>query len=352
MKKENEIDITKVFINVIQNWKSLIICISISAILGIIVALNTPKTYKASVILAPELGAGSIGLNSSLADMASNFGIDLGSKNSIDAIYPDIYPDIFSSTDFVMQLFDIKVVTTKDAKIKTYKEHLLHDMKSPFWTYPSMWLQKLMEKKKDKTNGENNNGVKNPLIISKNDAALCMAIANSISCLVDKKTSIITISVQDQDPMVAAIIADTLQSKLQAYITDYRTKKARQDFQYYKSLTEKSKKRYISAQRTYAGYADANMDAELQAISTKRDQLENEMQLRYNIYNQMATQMQQAQAKIQERTPAFTILDHARMPYKPSSRPRIFTVLIFIILGIICDSVWILLKGKKTKEAE
>lgn len=43
-----------------------------------------------------------------------------------------------------------------------------------------------------------------------------------------QKTSVISISVMDQDPMVAAILADTLQSRLQQYITEYRTKKQKQ----------------------------------------------------------------------------------------------------------------------------
>ena len=99
--RNKEIDIIALAEKVIKNWKQLLLCISIGAVIGVIVALNTPKTYKAEVMLAPELNSGGIGLNDNIADMASNFGIDLGSKSNMDAIYPELYPDVFASTDFV-----------------------------------------------------------------------------------------------------------------------------------------------------------------------------------------------------------------------------------------------------------
>lgn len=346
-KKNYEIDIIQLGLTMIKDWKRLLCFIIVAGCIGVIIAFNTPKVYTSSAVLAPELGAGGVGLNDNLADMASNFGIDLGSKNKLDAIYPEIYPEIFASTDFIIQLFNVKVTTQKDNLTKTYKEHLLKDTKVSFWQYPQIWLQKILEKKSPSTTFPTK---ANPLIISKDAAVLCERIKKNITCLVDKKTSIICINVQDQDPMVAAILADTLEKKLQTYITNYRTKKAKADYEYYKNLTIKSKERYIKAQRLYAGFSDSNIDPELEAFSVKRDQLENEMQLRYNVYTQMSTQMQHALAKIQERTPAFTILEHPRMPYRSSSRPRSVTIIIFMILGFICNAILHIYQTIKNKK--
>jgi uncharacterized protein involved in exopolysaccharide biosynthesis len=338
----HEIDFINVTKQVFKDWKTLLIFVGVAFILGCIIAFNTPKTYTADVILAPELNSSNLGINSNLADMASNLGIDIGDKKTADAIYPDIYPDIFESPDFILGLFNVQVTTT-EGSTKTYKEHLLRDTKSPFWTYPQAWLAQTLKKKNNKKAGGNARG-NNPFLISQNDADLCGAIKNMIACQIDNKTSVITISATDQDPMVAAIIADTLQKRLQTYITEYRTKKAKNDYLYFKRLNEESKSRYLKAQRAYAGFADANMDPDLASISTQRDQLENEMQLRYNIYTQTLAQLQQALAKIQERTPAFSIIQHSRMPYKPSSRSRLSIIMIIVILGFIIDFVWHVLK--------
>lgn len=44
--RNKEIDIIALAEKVIKNWKQLLLCISIGAVIGVIVALNTPKTYK------------------------------------------------------------------------------------------------------------------------------------------------------------------------------------------------------------------------------------------------------------------------------------------------------------------
>lgn len=222
--RNKEIDIIALAEKVIKNWKQLLLCISIGAVIGVIIALNTPKTYKAEVMLAPELNSGGIGLNDNIADMASNFGIDLGSKSNMDAIYPELYPDVFASTDFLMGLFNVPVRLKDDNKERTYYNYLTKEQKVPFWQIPQIWLSEKLASPKVKAK----KGNKDKFKISKKDYEICNAIRNSILCSIDKKTSVISISVMDQDPMVAAILADTLQSRLQQYITEYRTKKQKQ----------------------------------------------------------------------------------------------------------------------------
>lgn len=335
-KKTKEIDVVAEAKKVLKEWKLLLKMMGVGAVVGIIVALATPKEYTANVVLAPEMSSGGLGMSESLGNLASSFGIDLGSKTSADAIYPELYPEIFASTDFVLNLFSVPVRLKEDNSVKTYREHLLKDTKTPFWRYPMIWVKNLLKEKPKAGDSK-----KDPFKISKEDDKLCEVIRGSISCLVDNKTSVITIGVQDQDPLVAAIMADTLQSRLQEYITNYRTKKARIDYDYYKKLYKESKAEYIKAQQLYASYSDANQDVMLQSFKAKTDNLENEMQLRYNTYNQMAAQLQVAQAKIQERTPAFTIIEKATMPHKASSTPRVLIVVLYMFLGCVVDSIWV-----------
>ena len=343
-KKSKEIDIIPLVITVLKEWKTLLKFLSVAAIVGVIVALATPREYTSEVILAPELSSGGIGMAGNLADLASNFGIDLGKKSSMDAIYPELYPDIFSSTEFVLHLFNVPVRLKDDSTTKTYLEHFLKDTKIPFWEYPKAWLINLFKKPETPGKGKSE---KDPYRLSQIDSDICKKIIGSMLCVIDKKTSEITITFTDQDPMVAAIMADTLQHRLQAYITDYRTKKARVDFEFYKKMTIESKKQYEKAQRDYALFADSNTDLLLQSYKSKEEQLENEMQLQYNVYNQMSSQMKAAEARVQERTPAFTIIQNAYMPSKPSNH-RSMKVYLFILLGIIADAVWVLYRSKIT----
>ena len=338
-KVPHEIDILALVGRVLKEWKLLLKFVSVAAILGIIIAVNTPKTFKAEVMLAPELASGGLGLNNNLADMASNFGIDIGKKSSMDAIYPELYPNIFSSTDFILKLFDVPVRLKNDNKPRTYLTHITQEQKIPFWNYPKVWIANILTSKASTNNGEKKH---DEFKISKKDDEICHAIRDAILCTIDKKTSVITITVTDQDPLVAAILADTLQSRLQAYITNYQTKKARDDYNYYRKMTMEAKAQYQKAQQLYAAYHDANMDVQLETFKAKTDQLENEMQLKYNMYTHMAAQLEQAQAKVQARTPAFTIIQKPIMPYKASSTPRSGIVIMFAFLGAVMDALWIL----------
>lgn len=348
IKKSNEIDIIALAITVLKEWKTLLKFTGVSVILGIIVALNTPKTYTSQVILAPELSSGGLGMSSNLADMASSFGIDLGSKSSMDAIYPEIYPDIFASTDFIHSLFDVKVRLQDDNTERTFIHHIKKETKFPFWDYPKMWLANALKKPEPMIKGTALGKV-DPFRMSKDDAKLCENIGKSITCSIDKKTSEITITMTDQDPMVAAIMVDTLQRRLQAYITDYRTKKARADFEYYDKMTKEAEKKYNIQESSYSGYSDSHRKALLKSVNVKEQSLHDKMSSAHDIYSTMSKMREQSLAKIQERTPAFTMIQSAKMPHKPSSRPRAVTVLLFIVLGVILDCIYIMYKDKHAK---
>ena len=53
-----------------------------------------------------------------------------------------------------------------------------------------------------------------------------------ITASVDKKTSMTSVAVTLQNPRVAAVVADSVVKKLQEYIIDYRTFKAKEDCLY------------------------------------------------------------------------------------------------------------------------
>jgi len=335
-----EIDLVTLGIKILKDKKNIIRFCSVGAILGIIIALCTPKTYTAEVVLAPELSAGGMGLSGNLADMASSFGIDLGNTGkNMDAIYPEIYPEILTSNDFIQTLFIVPVRLKNDNAVRTYFNHLAIDTKIPFWQYPKIWLSKLT-KPKDPIG--NSKGRADRFKISREEDEMCKAVIGNISCLVDKKTSVITISVTDQDPLVAAIMADTLQQRLQNYITAYRTKKARTDFNYYTKLHNDAKAKYQKAQSIYASFCDSNQDVMLEKYTAKRDELENDMQTAFTLMNQMAVQMNAARAKIQERTPAYTVIKSAKMPYKASSMSRLMILVLTILLALMADAAWVL----------
>ena len=336
-KQSREIDIVGLLKKIFSEKKLLAKFLSIFVLIGVVVALNIPKQYTASVVLAPEITG--MGMSQNLGDLASMIGVNIGSNaNSTDAIYPDIYPDVFASNDFIIRLFDVRVSLNDDPdEYKSYYNHLMYDTKIPFWEYPKFWLNNIFVKKDDV-----NNQTMDPFKLTKAQYDICNRIKKNIACLIDRETYVITISVTDFDARVAAVMADTIQDLLQNYITEYRTQKARNDFDFAQDTYSDAKAQYIKAQQTYSSYMDANSDVVLQSLKSRQEELENEMNLKYNIYNQSVQQLQIAKMKVQERTPAFTIIQKATVPLKASSTPRSVIVILYFFLGLLADAIWVL----------
>ena len=86
----------------------------ITFVVAAILTLSIPNYYRCTVKLAPELsGSKSTG---SLADIASSFGLNLGSNNmGSEALFPTLYPDLMNSVTFRASLFPVKVQREDDS---------------------------------------------------------------------------------------------------------------------------------------------------------------------------------------------------------------------------------------------
>lgn len=335
-KKEKVIDLRVIFSRMWANKKLFCIVLPIVFALSAAYIMCIPRTYNSSLCLAPEINNSS-NLSGTIGSLASSFGLDLGNMETTDAINPMLYPDLMDDNGFVVGLFDVKVATADGAIRCSYYDYLTKHQDSPFWTQGMNSIKDLFATKEPsgKASGDNN-----PYMLSKKQDGVANAIRKSVTINVDKKTAVITISTEAQDPLVCKTLADSVKERLQVFITNYRTSKARVDEQYYKRLVTEAKRDYDKARQNYGSYADANMDVVLTSMRAKQDEMENEMQLKYNTYSTMMTQYQAARAKVQERTPAFTVIQGAAVPLKPTAPKRMFFVIGMCFAAIIVLSVY------------
>ena len=180
--------------------------------------------------------------------------------------------------------------------------------------------------------------------MTKEETILAQSIGKKLNCLVDKKTNVITLTVTDQDPLVSALLVDTLRTRLQSFITNYRTQKARNDLQYLLQLRDEAALQYKEKQEAYATYSDANMELFLETNKSHLAKLKSEAQTAYDIYNQLLQRVEIARAKVLERTPAFTVVQNATVPLKPAGPRRTLIVLAFCMLAFIGTTGYIIVK--------
>ena len=311
-------------------------------VLTYLFTLFFPRYYRSSVSLAPE-PTGAAAMSGSLSSLASSFGLgSLAKMGGSDALNADIYPDIIQSNDFIAELMTVKV-QSKEGDIKTnYYTYLRDHQKYPWWIYIKSAIVELIKPTpKDNYSGNKTISVFN---LTKQQKDLFESVQGNIKCTIDKKTDIISIVVKDQDPLVCATIANATCAKLQQFIIDYRTNKAKIDYKYYQKLTADAKKDYEKARQRYGTFSDANSDLVLASYQAKVEDLENEMQLKFNIYTAMNTQLQAATAKLQEATPAFTVIQSASVPIKPAGPKRMLISIAVMMLSFFVLSGKLLMK--------
>ena len=343
--EEQEIDLMGLAMKLWAEKKMILKACGWAALVGLVVAFSIPKEYESTVTLAPESNKGR-SISGGMAALAGMAGINLGGSSSADALSPELYPDIVKSVPFSIEMFDVKV-TDKDGELNTtLYEYLKEEQKQPWWGYITAapfkalgWVVKTIK-------GEDEEKAANDSIdsfrLTKDQSMIIKAMSERISVSVDKKTYVITITTTMQDPVIAATVTNAVMEKLQSYITEYRTNKARKDLEFTEKLYAENMETYHKAQQEYAQYMDRNQNVSLRSAQTQQERLRNEMELAFNVYNQTAQQLQVAKAKVQEDTPVFTVVEAATVPLRAAKPSKAMILIGFVFLAAVGAGGWVL----------
>ena len=338
-----EIDIMELITKLWKN-RSMIIkwCIA-GAIIGLVVGFSIPKTYKASVTFAPETQQK---VASGVSSIASMMGVNL--NNSVDAISVEMFPDVVHSTPFIYELFDIPVTFERKDSVMTLPlvEYMKEYQKSPWWSYVLKfpfrvlgWCMDLVSTEKEETT---NSGNLDPFNLPKKERKVVKFFAENIQVLVDKKTGKTSMSLQLQDPMVVSTVMQAITENLKDYMSDYRTSKARQDIENLEVICTQRKADYYKAQQAYASHIDANKNVVLQSAQAERERLQQEMNLAYQVYSQVATQLEGARIQAEQAKPVFAIINPVVVPIKKAAPSKAKLLIVFTFLAGCCSAAWVL----------
>ena len=339
--EEIEIDLMDLLRKVIGIRKKVYKAAGIGLVIGVIVAISIPKQYTVEVTLSPEMGNNKEGGLSGLAASFLGSGVTMG--DGTDALNASLSADIVSSTPFLLELsaMDIPVTKNEVMTLNTY----LDEETSPWWSYvigfPGMVIggvKSLFTEEDEITSFDKTS--QGAIELSKKESKKIATLKKMITASVDKKTSMTSVTATFQAPKVAAVVADSVVKKLQEYIIDYRTFKAKEDCIYLEKLFKERQQEYYAAQKKYADYLDSHDNLILQSVRAEQERLQNDMSLAYQVYSQVAGQLQVARAKVQEEKPVFAIVEPAVVPLEPSGTSRKVYVLAFIFLSVCIVIFW------------
>ena len=350
---EQEIDIMEM-ISKLWKKRSMIIkwCIA-GAIFGLVIGFSIPKTYKAGVTLVPEVQQRTA---SGVSAIASMMGVSL--NNSVDAIDAEMYPDVVHSTDFIINLFDVPVTFTRRDSVITAPllVYMKEYQKKPWWRstinlpFKALrWCIDLVTPDKENIQfaGEETLNSRN---LPKKERRVVKYFVENIKVNVDKKSHKTVMVLQMQDPLVVATVMDAVTENLKTYMTQYRTSKARQDVKNLEAICQHRKEDYYKAQQAYAKYIDANKNVILQSANAERERLQQEMNLAYQVYSQVATNLEGARIQAEQAKPVFVIVENVKIPIRKAAPSKAKLLMIFTLLAGCCAAGWVLFGEKYWKE--
>jgi capsule polysaccharide export protein KpsE/RkpR len=241
-----------------------------------------------------------------------------------------------------------------DGKLRTtYYDYLLKHGKNS-WYVNLLGKAKRIFKPKKKTElitaNITDSNTSPGFLLSDDQHDIVEAISGKIQYNYDKKTGVISVTVNDLDPLVCALIADTVSNRLQDFIMDYRTKKARNELDYAILIHEQTKTEYEEYNNRYVDAVDANWDIINETAKAKLEALNNVKTIKYQTFAAASQKLEAAKAKLQEATPVTTVLQGASVPQKPAGPKRVFITLFLIVFSCFACSIHIIVTSKNAKK--
>lgn len=337
--KDDEIDLVALVKTIWAGRKTIYYSMGIALLIGIVIAFTSPAKYSASTTLLPsaEKKSSNLGGLGALAGMAGiNLGAMMGDASGIPA---EIYPQVMESYPFLNELVHQKFNFEKYEAPISYYDYQMADtiptvggniMK---YTLGLPWTIKnaiFGEKNKDEALLKKEYGV---LELTEDEEDIFKSLQDKLSVEVDKKSGLISVKATTEEPVFAAQLVQKAIELLQQYVIDYKTQQTRQNLLFVEESYNEKKAEYENAQRAFFTYKDRHRNIVSERVDVEYQQLSDTYDMASTVFKGLAQQLEQAKIAVKEETPAFTVLEPAKVPLEKSSPKKKLIAIVSVFLG-------------------
>jgi len=342
---QDGIDILKLLKKVYKE-KKLILKYSIrSAIVGVVFALFQPNQYTASTTFIPQLNSDVRTGASSLTGLASLAGINLGVIEGSSEIPPTLYPQVVESVAFRLDLLSSNIqVNNEEITLRDYflenknSFKLLGTVKKYTIGLPSLILNHFRNDVKSISN------TSSIYSLTEEDHELFEKLSQIFSLSVNAKEGFINMSFNDKNKKVAAQVAQTAETLLQEKIIEFKVKSSKELLDFTTNQYNEKKNIFEKLQDERAIFVDKNINISSSLFQNKLSRIESELNIAQTVVQQLASQVEQAKLQVNKDTPVFTTIKPVTVPYKKSAPTRSLIVMIFLFLGFVLSSGYVVMK--------
>uniref|UniRef100_UPI0040471F5E GNVR domain-containing protein n=1 Tax=Algoriphagus sp. TaxID=1872435 RepID=UPI0040471F5E len=314
-QNSDEIDLKDFILPLWKSRKQILIIATICGVFGGIIGFLTPATYTATSKFLPQTSqAGAVGGN--LGGLAALAGINLSTGSGAGEIAPSLYVTVLASSPFQKRLLDSKINVDGDSI--TYRDYLVNRpssglsiLKKYSIGLPSTLLSIFSEAIPSINSGSDSTD-NDPLVDE--DYSLRNSLTGKINLLIDKNEGFVSLSVVEDNPIIAAQVTKVTEDLLQAWIIEYMIKNAQAQYDFIEKQFEAKQKEFFSIQEQLANYTDRNQNVLSASYLTRLDRLQAEFELVNAVYSELAKQKEQAAIQLSKDTPTFSILDPVKVP--------------------------------------
>lgn len=346
--EEDEIDLIALAKNIWKNRKFIIKTVVLFALIGIVIALVSPKQYTASTTMVPQISGGSskMGGLSSLASMA---GVNLNLGQEGTELLPQMYPQIVQSIPFQLQLMkedfyfsDVKkTANLLEYYTQYYRPGFLSLAKKYTIGLPGLLIKSVVGTNKGTAEVDGAKMDAATIKLTEEQELVRRIIADNISIEVQEQDGYIQLNSKFHEPELAAQVAKKAQELLQEYITEFKVEKATAQLEFIKERYQEKKDEFEKAQQALAIFRDQNKNVTSAMALTEQERLQNEYQLAFQVYSNLAQQLEQARIKVKEDTPVFSVIQPVTVPFEKSKPKRSLILVIWVFLGFIIGIGWV-----------
>lgn len=283
------------------------------AVLGILFSFTISKTFKAQTILLPEYKIG--GGNSFFSMVGSG-----NSGEGAEKLIPNLYPNILSSSPFAIFLLKQPVTDQNNRVYKSFEQYLKRDSASV--SFISNFFTTNTNEKKQPVKARILLPDKDILSLDVTIQQMITSVSTLVKTDVDIKNSIITISCEMTDPVVAAILVEAGKKYLVQYVEEYRTYKSNIQVTFLEQRVWEAKKRLQGSEYSLQNYRDQNRNTFLNTARIQEQRLQADFMLSQSIYNDLVIKLEQARIKVKEERPVFKVLEPSKIPLTKSGPNR------------------------------
>ncbi len=346
--EENEIDLIEL---IKRFWEKRMFIVKVTAVflcLGLFIAIFSSEEYTAQCVVVPQTGEG--GVSSSLSGLASLAGFSLGSMGSAEELSPMVYSNVMNNINLQKEMINTKIYFDRWGKELTLLDYFTNEeyqrtsvlgyVKKYTIGLPFLILGAIRGEKDNDVDMTGTDDGKIAMLTQQEDDCI-KALKERTTLAVNDKDGYVSISATMPEPLAAAALAEIYMNLLQKYVSEFKIEKAKADYNFINQRYLEAREEYSKKQEEYARFKDANRIITTAVAATREEQIKNDYDLAYSLYSELSRQLIQAEIKVKENTPIFTVVEPVIVPRERSKPRRLMTLVAFGFLGgvLSCGAV-------------